>query len=109
MEDSQAMTPQKTIVLAHDFTDAPGGRYRWQGDFSGEEFRDDVLVPALQEASTVIIDLNNALGLPSSFLDEAFGEVTRQHPEYASRIKIQLSDNIAAKEILGEIFNSNLI
>lgn len=109
MEDKQTMTGQKNINLAYDFTNAPGGRYRWQGEFSGEEFREDVLVPALAESRQVVIDLNGALGLPSSFLDEAFGELLRQHPEYISRIQVAVKDNLAAKELLDEIFQRNLV
>ena len=63
----------KQISLVKDFTDAPGGRTRLQGDFSGEEFRETRIEPALREDSHVIVDLDGALGLPSLFLDEAFG------------------------------------
>lgn len=101
------MTAQKNIALVDDFTNAPGGRYRWQGDHSGEEFREDFLLPAFEEAQQVVIDLNGALGLPSSFLDEAFGELLRQRSDLASRLRVIVKDNMAAQALLREILHSN--
>ena len=31
------------INICNDFTDTPGARYRSEGDFSGEEFRETIL------------------------------------------------------------------
>lgn len=67
----------KTISIAKDFSIAPAGRYRTDGPYSGEQFRDDILTPALQHENTVVIDLNGALGYGSSFLEEAFGGLVR--------------------------------
>ena len=33
------------INVVEDFTDTPGARYKTQGSFSGEEFRDEILYP----------------------------------------------------------------
>jgi hypothetical protein len=109
MEDRQAMSTQKKINLVDDFTNAPGGRYRWQGDHSGEEFREDFLLPAFEEAQQVVIDLNGALGLPSSFLDEAFGELLRKRPDLSSKLCVVVSDNMAARALLSEILRNNLV
>lgn len=92
----------KTIVLIEDFTDAPGGRFREDGDFSGEQFRDDELLPALKEG-TVTVDLNGALGLPASFLDESFGAVARKHSKLVERLTIVLDDNEIAQKHLSEM------
>lgn len=94
--------PSKRISLVNDFTDAPGGRFRTQGKYSGQEFREDILIPALSEYEDVVVDLNGALGLPASFLDEAFGSTARKHKALTSRLTIELSDNEVAQEILRE-------
>ena len=62
-----------TINLARDFTKFPGGRFRSDGPFSGEEFREDYLLPALQNYENVTVILDGVAGLPSSFQEEAFG------------------------------------
>ena len=38
------------IKIATDFSRIPGARYPEEGDFSGQEFRQLLLYPALQEA-----------------------------------------------------------
>ena len=69
----------KTINLASDFGRFPGGRYRTDGDLSGEQFREDVLLPALQgDGERVAITLDGVAGLPASFLEEAFGGLVRE-------------------------------
>ncbi|MDR0506932.1 MAG: STAS-like domain-containing protein [Dysgonamonadaceae bacterium] len=52
----------------------PGHRDRKQSENSGEEFRDDILIPFLNKnkGKKIIIDLSGATGYPPSFLDEAF-------------------------------------
>lgn len=49
-----------------------GGRYRDQGKFSGEAFRDDVVVRALLFGD-VEVDLDGIEGPTPGFLDEALG------------------------------------
>lgn len=55
-------------------------RYRKNGKFSGEEFRDDVLVPAIKKSlynkDLVVIDLDGTYGYADSFLDEVFGKLS---------------------------------
>lgn len=62
-------------VVVRDFSRYPGGRLKKHGPFSGEEFRVDVLEPALAEFDSIQIDLTGAAGYPASFLDESFGEL----------------------------------
>ncbi|MBX9348761.1 STAS-like domain-containing protein [Chromobacterium vaccinii] len=64
----------KMISIAKDFTDTPAGRF---GDYSGSKFRDSLLIPALQDNDTVIVDLSDVIGFGSSFLEEAFGGLIR--------------------------------
>jgi hypothetical protein len=67
----------KIINLKEDFTEFPGGRYREDGTFSGEEFRNDILIPALNANDRVVVVLDGTAGYPSSFLEEAFGGMIR--------------------------------
>ena len=66
-----------------NMTSLPGPRYKWQGEGSGEEFRDDHLLPAFCEAESrdepLIVDMDGApFGYPTSFLEEAFGGLSRK-------------------------------
>ncbi|CAH8199733.1 STAS-like domain-containing protein [Vibrio aestuarianus] len=63
-----------------DFTKFPGARYRNLGPSSGEEYRDDILLPAIAEhGSDVIVNLDGAFGYGSSFLEEIFGGCIRKN------------------------------
>lgn len=65
------------VLDIKQFTTTPGGRFRVSGSFSGEEFREDYLIPALNKAidqDTVLsVVLDGVCGYPSSFLSEVFG------------------------------------
>ena len=39
-----------TINIANEYTKTPGGRFKSEGDFSGEDFRDSILIPKYLEA-----------------------------------------------------------
>lgn len=67
----------KTIRLAADFNPFPFGRYPSHGEWSGQRFREEWLVPALRSEQTVEVDLDGARGLSPSFLEEAFGGLVR--------------------------------
>ena len=70
-----------TINIAGEFSKTPGGRYRAEGPFSGEQFREELLLPRFDEAVRqqvqLYVDLDGGYGYPSSFLEEAFGGLTR--------------------------------
>lgn len=65
------------IIICKDFTDAPGPRFKSQGDYSGEAFREEWLIPkfkeALEQNEKLIINFDGTFGYPTSFLEEAFG------------------------------------
>lgn len=69
---------QKMIIsIANEFTQTPAGRYETDGPFSGQKFREEVLVPALRAGKKIAIDLDGTIGFGSSFLEEAFGGLVR--------------------------------
>lgn len=69
------------IIIAKDFSDTPGGRKISEGEFSGELFRQQLLLPKYEEAikknEKLEIDFDGAFGYPPSFLDEAFGGLVK--------------------------------
>ena len=66
------------INLGKQFGRYPAGRYLADGPYNGQKFRDDFLIPALKGADDEIeIDLRDARGLKSSFLEESFGGLVR--------------------------------
>lgn len=75
------MQISKSINIARDFSFYPGARFKKQGVFSAEEFRDDLFLPALQIAinnnSKVELILDGLAGYPPSFLEEVFGGAVR--------------------------------
>ena len=71
------------LSIAKQFSETPGPRFREEGDFSGEQFRDELLEPEFLEAckscQQLMIDLDGTAGYATSFLEEAFGGLARKH------------------------------
>lgn len=67
------------INVAEDFSRYPAGRYKTDGPFSGERFRDEFLVPILEKEDRARIELDGTRGYGSSFLEEAFGGLVRKN------------------------------
>lgn len=69
------------ITIATDYSRYPGPRYEKDGPYSGEKFRDSLLLPKLREAITsghrVFVVLDGVAGYGSSFLEESFGGLIR--------------------------------
>jgi len=57
----------------------PGPRYKRLGQNSGEWFRDDVLIPIIEQYGEVTIDLDGTLGYGSSFLEESIAGLLRNN------------------------------
>ncbi len=72
-----------SIIISSDFSDTPGGRYINESTFSGEEFREKILLPKYEEAiekhEKLLIDFDGCFGFGTSFLEEAFGGLVREH------------------------------
>ena len=70
-----------TLNVRRDFSRTPGPRYRHEGNFSGEQFREEVLLPAVRKAINekyqVVVVLDGAAGYGTSFLEESFGGLIR--------------------------------
>ena len=71
------------LNIAKDFSRCPGARCKSEGDFSGEEFRENYLFPQLKEAiithCKLIVNLDGSAGYSTSFLEEAFGGLIRHN------------------------------
>ena len=75
----------KDLVLkvADKVNGTPGGRYKKNGKYSGEEFYEKYLLPSFRNAQDgggkLVIDFDGCFGYPSSFLDESFGKLGREY------------------------------
>ncbi|MCU7858695.1 MAG: STAS-like domain-containing protein [Candidatus Thiodiazotropha sp. (ex Lucinoma kastoroae)] len=68
----------KVLNIANCFSRYPAGRFITDGPYSGEKFRDDFLMPAIDLGEKLVIALDGARGYGSSFLEEAFGGLVRK-------------------------------
>lgn len=70
------------INIAKDFSPTPGPRYKTDGKYSGEEFRETILIRKFNECKRkkekLLIDLDGGFGYFVSFLEEAFGGLARK-------------------------------
>ena len=72
-----ATMPASDINIVRDFSKYPGHRQAKHGENSGEEFRDNLLLPAFKKSGKITVDLTGTVGLGSGFLEEAFGGLVR--------------------------------
>lgn len=91
------------IDIAADFTRYPAGRYRTDGPYSGERFRDDILLPALKESGHVVIRLDGAMGYGSSFLEEVFGGLARSEVFSVDQLLSAMSFESSDQSLIDEI------
>lgn len=72
-----------SIRIAEDYTATPGPRNQGEGDYSGEHFLGTLLEPRFLEARAkgemLLIDLDGAEGYATSFLEAAFGGLSRKY------------------------------
>ncbi|OUM27990.1 DUF4325 domain-containing protein [Pseudomonas sp. 1239] len=67
------------VFLAKEFSRHPAGRYKKDGPYSGELFREKYLIPAVDHREAIVVHLDGARGYGSSFLEEAFGGLVRMY------------------------------
>jgi hypothetical protein len=77
----------KIVHIGQDFSATPGGRFVKDGPFSGQAFRRKFLEPSIDIGEEVIVELDEVAGLPSSFLEEAFGGLYRRQNAEPERIR----------------------
>ncbi len=105
----------KIINVSKDFSVYPYARYESQSDTSGEKFRQQFLLPALRENTSVTIILDGTEGYGSSWFDESFAGLVRngeftadellakinfistEDPTYIDEIKGYVSESSKAK------------
>ncbi|MFA6422871.1 MAG: STAS-like domain-containing protein [Patescibacteria group bacterium] len=98
-------------IYIKNFSTALGGRFKKEGNFSGEEFREKYLEPLFNGKKTdqINIYLDGTEGYPSSFLEEAFGGLVRLLNDkeiVKKRLRLVTSDSMLEKEILNYIENA---
>jgi hypothetical protein len=95
------------INLAKDFTQFPSGRFKKNGDASGEGFRERFLEPALRDGQEITVELDGTIGYGSSFLEEAFGGLVRTlqvTPDFLdSNLHLTATDPALLEEVRGYI------
>lgn len=93
------------IDISRDFSRFPGGRYRKHGKWSGEEFREEKLIPALHQGDDVVeVLMDETSGYPSSFLEEAFGGLVRKGFKVGDlRARLKLIARSKSHEIYPEL------
>lgn len=100
---SERVLKMNTIDVAKDFSANPAGRFKTDGPFSGEKFREEFLVPALKRSEATKILLDGTRGYGSSFLDEAFAGLVRVHgfqpDELSSKLILETSRLTLKREI----------
>ena len=80
----------RVINIAKDLYRYPGGRYIVDGPFSGELFRNTLLVPALKENDKVIVEMDGTVGYAASFLEESFGGAVHELGLETVRTRLEL-------------------
>lgn len=98
------------IYVAKDFSTAPTGRFYGDGPYSGERFREELLIPALDSGDKLEIKIDDTSGYGSSFLEEAFGGLVRKgynKRDLLDRIMITYKDEDFAfyKELIQSYIN----
>jgi hypothetical protein len=85
-----ANTDECSFSVALQFSKYPGGRFKSDGPYSGEQFREEVLKPLLDKCAHLTINLSGANGYGASFLDESFGELGKIFGEDVCRRRLTL-------------------
>jgi hypothetical protein len=107
------MNSSHIISISKDFSNVPLGRFVTDSKFNGTTFRLEYLIPALAANEHVVIDLDKTEGYGSSFLEEAFGGLVREHSFKKEELDIRLSfisneDPTLIDEILQYIADASL-
>jgi hypothetical protein len=98
------------IKISVDFSDTPGARYYEDGDYSGQEFFEKVLLDKFERSLTahekLTIDFDDCYGFASSFLSESFGRLSSEFGAQKVRENISLishQDPLLPKQVFSII------
>ncbi|MBE8158666.1 MAG: STAS-like domain-containing protein [Betaproteobacteria bacterium] len=92
------------ISISEDFSRFPGLRSRKLGAFSGEQFREEILIPALIQGGPITVNLDGVKGYLSSFLEESFGGAVREgHHITRDILTLESDDQSLIEEVWGYI------
>lgn len=80
------MSPE--VIILQDYDKYMYGRYKRDGPKSAEQFRDDILIPALKKHGVVTIDISMKYGFAGSSSEEIFGGLVR-HTDLSSEEILQ--------------------
>jgi hypothetical protein len=104
------MMSMTKINIAKQFYDAPVGRFPADGDYNGQRFRNEYLVPALKSGNDVFIDMDGTDGYGSSFLEEAFGGLVRlcgfTSKDLHARLRLKSDEDLSFIEEVWEYIDS---
>lgn len=82
------------LSIRGEFSSTPGPRYKIEGDFSGEVFRKNHLLPkftqAIEMGVTLVVHLDGTAGYGTSFLEEAFGGLIREDGHSLTELRATL-------------------
>jgi hypothetical protein len=71
------------LSVANEFTTTPGARFERDGQYSGEKFYKECLLPrfknALNDGEKLTVDLDGTTGYGVSFLDASFGILAKEY------------------------------
>ena len=94
------------INISKDYTNTPGARFKTDGPFSGEDFREKFLEKLFEDKndnSTITIIFDGAVGYGTSFLEEAFGGLVMKYGKdrCLSRLKfISREESLLIEEVM---------
>jgi hypothetical protein len=94
----------KEINIGLEFSDMPFGRYDTDGIDNGQRFRKEKLIPIFDEFDLIIINMDDALGYGSSFLDEAFAGLYRDENRTKEEIINKFQFNYSVQSVIDSIY-----
>lgn len=96
------------LRISKEFSETLGGRFKSDGEHSGEEFYESLLKPYFLEVldtdNILTIDLDGTYGYPSSFIDQSFGELSRVYgkKEVLKKLKFISNDQPGLVKLIKE-------
>ena len=92
----------KHIDIGRDFAMELGPRLRRDGKHSGQEFREDLLEPAIRDNDLVVVGLDSIGGYSASFLEEAFGGLVRRlgYDTVSKKLRLDATERAYLKPVI---------